>query len=110
LTSDSCSYIHGKTRKENGYEIHQEFYLDRGDGTSCHHMPRNHLYRVGTMMSDLRIKPNQDNGDLPKKSDGGKKHWKDTVSARSDEFRLQLRDLFNPALLREKLEKDNGQK
>ena len=62
------------------------------------------------MMGDLRIKPNQDNGDLPKKSDGGKKPWKDTVSAKSDEFRLQLRDIFNPTLLREKLEKDNGQK
>ena len=60
-------------------------------------------------MPDLRIKPNQDNGDLPKKSDE-KKHWQDTVSAKSDEFRLQLRDLFNPTLLREKLEKDNGQK
>ena len=57
-------------------------------------------------MPDLRIKPNKDNGDLPKKL----KPWKDTVSAKSDEFRLQLRDLFNPTLLREKLEKDNGQK
>ena len=56
-------------------------------------------------MSDLRVKPNQDNGDLPKKSDGGKKS-----SDKSDEFRLQLRDIFNPTLLREKLEKDNGQK
>ena len=57
-------------------------------------------------MSDLRVKPNKDNGDLPKKL----KPWKDTVSAKSDEFRLQLRDIFNPTLLREKLEKDNGQK
>ena len=61
-------------------------------------------------MSDLRVKPNQDNGDLPKKFDGGKKHWKDTVSAKSDEFRLQLRDIFNPTVLRDWLEKDNGQK
>ena len=61
-------------------------------------------------MPDLRIKPNQDNGDLPKKSDGGKKHWQDTVSAKSDEFRLQLRDIFNPIVLREWFEKDNGQK
>ena len=57
-------------------------------------------------MSDLRVKSNQNNGDLPKKL----KPWKDTVSAKSDEFRVQLRDLFNPTLLREKLEKDNGQK
>jgi hypothetical protein len=61
-------------------------------------------------MSDLRVKPNQDNGDLPKKSDGGEKPWKDTVSAKSDEFRVQLMDIFNPTLLREKLEKDSGQK
>ena len=27
-----------------------------------------------------------------------------------DEFRLQLMDIFNPTKLREKLEKDNGQK
>ena len=44
------------------------------------------------------------------KSDGGEKPWKDTVSAKSDEFRVQLMDIFNPTLLREKLEKDNGQK
>ena len=61
-------------------------------------------------MGDLRIKPNQDNGDLPKKSDGGKKPWKDTVSAKSDEFCLQLRDLFNPTKLRDWFEKDNGRK
>ena len=57
-------------------------------------------------MSDLRVKPNKDNGDLPKTL----KPWKDTGAAKSDEFRLQLRDLFNPTLLREKLEKENGQK
>ena len=61
-------------------------------------------------MSDLRIKPNQDNGDLPKKFDSKEKPWKDTVSAKSDEFRLQLRDIFNPTVLRDWLEKDNGQK
>ena len=90
-------------------------------------------------MSDLRIKPNTDNGDLPKKFDGHGveklhkvidrkikiledsnklqdelseklKPWKDTVSAKSDEFRVQLMDIFNPTVLREKLEKDNGQK
>ena len=61
-------------------------------------------------MSDLRIKPNTDNGDLPKKYDGQEKPWKDTVSADSDEFRVQLMDIFNPTKLRDWLEKDNGQK
>jgi len=61
-------------------------------------------------MSDLRIKPNTDNGDLPNKLDGKKKPWTDTVSADSDEFRVQLMDIFNPTKLRDWLEKDNGQK
>ena len=61
-------------------------------------------------MSDLRIKPNTDNGDLPKKFDGKEKPWTDTVSANSDEFRLQLMDIFNPIKLRDWFEKDNGRK
>ena len=72
-------------------------------------------------MPDLRIKPNQDNGDLPKKFDGhGVEKLHKVIDRKikiledsnklQDEFRLQLRDLFNPTLLREKLEKDNGQK
>ena len=60
-------------------------------------------------MSDLRVKPNTDNGDLPKKFDGKEKPWKDTVSADSDEFRVQLMDIFNPTKLRDWLEKNNGQ-
>ena len=59
-------------------------------------------------MSDLRVKPNQDNGDLPKKSDGGKKHWKDTVSAKSDEFRKLTTKYFKKGF--PVVEKDNGQK
>ena len=72
-------------------------------------------------MSDLRVKPNTDNGDLPKKFDGHSIEKLHKVIDRKikiledsnklqDEFRLQLRDIFNPTLLREKLEKDNGQK
>mgnify|MGYP003150042409 FL=1 len=72
-------------------------------------------------MPDLRIKPNKDNGDLPKKFDGhGVEKLHKVIDRKikiledsnklQDEFRLQLRDIFNPTLLREKLEKDNGQK
>ena len=72
-------------------------------------------------MSDLRVKPNQDNGDLPKKFDGhGVEKLHKVIDRKikiledsnklQDEFRVQLMDIFNPTLLREKLEKDNGQK
>ena len=71
-------------------------------------------------MSDLRIKANTDNGDLDlfdghsveklhKVIDRKIKILEDSNKLQ-DEFRLQLRDIFNPTLLREKLEKDNGQK
>ena len=46
-------------------------------------------------MSDLRIKPNTDNGDLD-----GQENWTDNVSADSDEFRIQLADIFEPTKLR----------
>ena len=58
-------------------------------------------------MSDLRIKPNIDNGDLD-----GQENWTDNVSADSDEFRLQLADILwwnKLAKLRKWFEKDNGQ-
>ena len=55
-------------------------------------------------MSDLRIKPNTDNGDLD-----GKENWTDNVSADSDEFRIQLADIFNPTTLSKWFEKVNGQ-
>ena len=45
-------------------------------------------------MPDLRIKTAINNGDLPK-DHGRKKEWKDTVSADSDEFRLQLKKMWN---------------
>ena len=72
-------------------------------------------------MSDLRVKPNQDNGDLPKKFDGhGVEKLHKVIDRKikiledsnklQDEFRVQLMDIFNPTLLREKLENDNGQK
>ena len=72
-------------------------------------------------MSDLRVKPNTDNGDLPKKFDGHGVEKLHKVIARKikiledsnklqDEFRVQLMDIFNPTLLRDWLEKDNGQK
>ena len=75
-------------------------------------------------MPDLRIKPNIENGDLSEQLDlfdghGVEKLHKvidrkikilEDSNKLQDEFRLQLRDLFNPTLLREKLEKDNGQK
>ena len=55
-------------------------------------------------MSDLRIKPNTDNGDLD-----GKENWTDNVSADSDEFRIQLADIFKPAKFRKWFEKFRGQ-
>ena len=51
-----------KERVDKIDEIHWEFYLDRGDDTASHHL----LSDGGITMSDLRIKPNTDNGDLPK--------------------------------------------
>jgi len=56
-------------------------------------------------MSDLRVKPNQDNGDLPKKFDGGEKK-----NDPQERIIVELSDIFNPTLLREWFEKDNGQK
>ena len=51
-----------KERVDKIDEIHWEFYLDRGDDTASRHL----LSDGGIIMSDLRIKPNTDNGDLPK--------------------------------------------
>ena len=55
-------------------------------------------------MSDLRIKPNTDNGDLD-----GQENWTDNVSADSDEFRIQLADIFEPTKLGKWFEKVYGQ-
>ena len=72
-------------------------------------------------MPDLRIKPNIDNGDLPEDFDGHSVEKLHKVIDRKikiledsnklqDEFRVQLMDIFNPTVLREWFEKDNGQK
>ena len=60
-------------------------------------------------MSDLRIKPNVANGDLPKQmelfDDGDKEmNWL------KESYNPNLVDIFNPTLLRKKFEKVNGQK
>ena len=55
-------------------------------------------------MSDLRVKPNQDNGDLPQKSDGQEKK-----NDPQERIIVELSDIFNPTVLREWFEKDNGQ-
>ena len=65
-------------------------------------------------MSDLRIKPNIENGDLPKDFDGHSVEKLHKVIDRKikileDSNKLQLMDIFNPVLLREKFEKVNGQ-
>ena len=56
-------------------------------------------------MSDLRVKPNKDNGDLPKDFDGQEKE-----NDPQERIIVELGDIFNPTLLRDWLEKDNGQK
>ena len=59
-------------------------------------------------MSDLRIKPNTDNGDLPKQQelfDGGdnEMNWE------KESFNPNLSDIFEPTKLRKWFEKVNGQ-
>ena len=59
-------------------------------------------------MSDLRIKPNTDNGDLPKQQelfDGGdnEMNWE------KESFNPNLSDIFEPTKLRKWFEKINGQ-
>ena len=54
-------------------------------------------------MSDLRVKPNIDNGDLPEDFDGGKIELRGRPPNPHEVFHApRLRDI--------KLEKDNGQK
>jgi len=69
--------------------------LDRGDDTASHHL----LSDGGIIMSDLRIKPNTDNGDLSK----------DLEPITFGDYKIKLRDMLNPTLLREKFEKVDGQ-
>ena len=57
-------------------------------------------------MSDLRVKPNQDNGDLPEQMelfDG-----EDEMNWLKQSYNPSLMDIFNPALLRQKFENING--
>ena len=64
-------------------------------------------------MSDLRIKANTDNGDLTDKFDGHSVEKLHKVIDRKikileDSNKLQLMDIFNPVVLREKFKKVNG--
>ena len=67
-------------------------------------------------MSDLRVKSNQDNGDLPKKFDGHSVEKLHKVIDRKikileDSNKLQeycLVDIFNPLKMKEALDKANG--
>ena len=72
-------------------------------------------------MSELVIKTAKENGDLPEDFDGHSVEKLHKVIDRKikiledsnklqDEFRVQLMDIFNPTVLREWFEKDNGQK
>jgi len=49
-------------KERNGYEIHWKFYLDYGNNNACHYI----LSSVEFNMSQLQIKTNIENGDLPK--------------------------------------------
>ena len=66
-------------------------------------------------MSELVIKTAKENGDLPKDFDGHSVEKLHKVIDRKikileDSNKLQLMDIFNPTLLREKFEKVNGQR
>ena len=62
-------------------------------------------------MSDLRIKPNVANGDLPKDFDDGEKYsvldFDNDEQEPGDNF-LNLVDIFNPLKMKEALDKANG--
>ena len=60
-------------------------------------------------MPDLRIKANIENGDLPEQmelfdGEDNEMNWE------KQSYNPSLFDIFNPALLRKKFEKVNGQK
>ena len=63
--------------------------------------------KKGTVMPDLRIKPNVDNGDLPEQmelfdGEDNEMNWL------KESYNPSLMDIFNPVVLREKFEKVNG--
>jgi len=80
---------------------------------------------IGKTMSDLRIKANIDCGDLSRdmrNSDGDKifdfrtKEMKDAMEEKPKlepitlgKFKIELKDVFNPTVLRKWFEKVNGQ-
>ena len=57
-------------------------------------------------MSDLRIKPNTDNGDLPKKFDDGDNE----MNWLKESFNPGLSDIFNPLKMKEALDKASRSK
>ena len=67
-------------------------------------------------MPDLRIKANIENGDLPEQMELFDGHSVEKlhkvidrkIKILEDSNKLQLMDIFNPALLRDKFEKVNG--
>ena len=67
-------------------------------------------------MPDLRIKANIENGDLPEQPDLFDGHSVEKlhkvidrkIKILEDSNKLQLMDIFNPALLRDKFENING--
>ena len=76
-------------------------------------------------MSDLRIKPNQVNGDLPKKFDGHSVEKLHKVIDRKikiledsnklqamtlGDYKIEFKDMLNPTTLREWFGKVNGQR
>ena len=80
--------------------------MDHGNNNACHY----NCFNGKFTMSDL---PKDFDGHsvekLHKVIDRKIKILEDSNKLQ-DEFRVQLMDIFNPTLLREKLEKDNGQK
>ena len=60
-------------------------------------------------MSDLRIKSNIENGDLPKDfDDGNNLNWDKEIEELSKRFTPSLMDIFNPLKMKEALDKANG--
>ena len=58
-------------------------------------------------MSDLQVKANIENGDLPKDFDGKKPKLEPITLG---DYKIEFKDILNPTKLREWFEKDNGQK
>jgi len=62
-------------------------------------------------MSDLRIKANIDNGDLPEDfDDGDNLNWDKEVEELAERFTPRLLDIFNPLKMKEALDKASRSK